>query len=591
MPASASEKVTGNASKRFGFQLFFLCLVTEPVRPVARHGPSIEDCETSFRVAFREPFPEQRMNAPSQATDPASDRLPGRRSIGWRSLLAAALLVVVLLAPFVLVDVPPVLDYPNHLARYFVLAHPDDPVLSRMYEIRWAILPNLGMDVLGVALLRVTDLHVGGRILLAVSLLAPVLGAVAYHRAVFREWSWWPLASGLVAYNGAFFLGFMNFLLSLGLALMAAAMWIALQRRNIRLVQVTCGAVAAAVLFFCHIFGVVFFAVLIGAYEASLLWDRYKSGALAARDIVITALAGAVALSPALVLYLLSPLNTGPASAGEWKGLAKLWRILAPFMTSSAELTLITAIAVFSLLILFRRKLEFAPGLPLAMAGLALAFVAAPSSLKGGTFIDLRFAMMMGLLLFAGIQPRLTVREGAFAALALGALIAVRSFHIGSTWIDHRQDLAEVRAAIAMVEPGSRVLAARGRPGHVVGAEPEERALPGIYRLDGHLAALLTSERKAFFPLLFADPVQQPLAVRPPFDRIAQPLVEPAEWPWLSEQPLSPDARLRARYLAQWQRDFDYVLLIDAPADVQPHPALSLLHRGNYAQLYRVNRP
>jgi hypothetical protein len=531
------------------------------------------------------------MTVPLQASDLSSDRLPGRGRIDWRWLLAAALLVVVLVIPFVLVDVPPVLDYPNHLARYFVLAHPDDPLLSRMYEIRWAILPNLGMDVAGAALLRITDLHVGGRILLAVSLLAPVLGAVMYHRAVFREWSWWPLASGLVAYNGAFFLGFMNFLLSLGLALMAVAMWIALRRRNMLLVQVACGAVATAVLFFCHIFGVVFFAVLISAHEASLLWGRYKSGTLAARDVVVTALAGAAALSPALVLYLLSPLNTGPASVGEWKGLAKLWRILAPFMTTSAELTLITGVAVLSLLILFRRKLEFAPGLPLAMAALLLAFVAAPSSLKGGTFVDLRFAMMMGLLLFAGVQPRLTAREGTIAALAVGLLIAVRSFHIGSTWIDHRQDLAEVRAAIAKVEPGSRVLAARGRPGHIIGTEPEERALPGIYRLDGHLAALLVAERKAFFPLLFADPAQQPLTVRPPFDRIAQPLVEPAEWTWLSEQPLSSDALLRARYLAQWPQDFDYVLLIDAPADVQPHPALSPLYRGNYAQLYRVNRP
>jgi hypothetical protein len=128
---------------------------------------------------------------------------------------------------------------------------------------------------------------------------------------------------------------------------------------------------------------------------------------------------------------------------------------------------------VLSLLILFRRKLELAPGLPLAMAALLLAFVVAPSSPKGGTFVDLRFAMMMGLLLFAGVR---------------------------------------------------------------------------------------------------------------------QPLVEPAEWPWLSEQPLSSDAQLRARYLAQWPRDFDYVLLIDAPADVQPHPALSLLYSGSYARLYRVNR-
>ena len=35
---------------------------------------------------------------------------------------ATALLCVILLAPLALVDVPPLLDYPNHLARAVVLA-------------------------------------------------------------------------------------------------------------------------------------------------------------------------------------------------------------------------------------------------------------------------------------------------------------------------------------------------------------------------------------------------------------------------------------------------------------------------------------
>jgi hypothetical protein len=37
---------------------------------------------------------------------------------------------------------------------------------------------------------------------------------------------------------------------------------------------------------------------------------------------------------------------------------------------------------------------------------------------------------------------------------------------------------------------------------------------------------------------LFADPAQQPLAVGPPFDRIAQPLSEPIEWPWIDQDAL-----------------------------------------------------
>jgi hypothetical protein len=529
------------------------------------------------------------MNAPvHQATIVIDNRLPDR-SESWRWFLAAGLLAIVLAIPFALVDVPPVLDYPNHLARYFVLAHPDDPFISQMYAAHWGILPNMGMDVIGAALLRVTDIHVGGRGLLALSLFMPVIGVAVYHRAVFGEWSWWTLASGLLAYNGAFFLGFMNFLLSLGLALIAGAIWIVLHRRNRLLMRAACGAAAAAIIFFCHIFGVVFFALLIGTHEASLLWRRFKSGMLKARDILTAAGAIAAALSPAVVLFLLSPLKAGAASAGGWMGFAKLWRIFGPFMTTSAELTLITGVVVISLLVLFRRRLELAPGLPLALAGLFLAFIVAPSTLKGGTFIDLRFALMIGLLLFAGIRPHLTAREAAFAGLAIGTLILLRSAQIGASWIDHRHDLADLRAAIATVEPGTRVLAARGHPGHLTDVEPKRRALPGIYRLDGHLAALLISERKAFWPLLFADPAQQPLTIKPPFDRIAQPLSEPAEWQWLTREEAFPEALQSARYLEHWRQDFDYVLLIDPAVTVQSHPGLSPLYRGKYAQLYRVD--
>jgi hypothetical protein len=58
--------------------------------------------------------------------------------------------------------------------------------------------------------------------LLALSLMSPVAGAIIYHRTVVRYAFLWPLASGLVAYNACFFLGFMNYLLSLGLALAGA---------------------------------------------------------------------------------------------------------------------------------------------------------------------------------------------------------------------------------------------------------------------------------------------------------------------------------------------------------------------------------
>ena len=99
---------------------------------------------------------------------------------------APALLCLILLAPLALIDMPPLLDYPNHLARAVVLAAgTSDPILSRMYAAHWAVIPNLGTDLVLPPLLHLLPVHLAGRIVVGISILLPVAGTVAYSRAVF----------------------------------------------------------------------------------------------------------------------------------------------------------------------------------------------------------------------------------------------------------------------------------------------------------------------------------------------------------------------------------------------------------------------
>ncbi|MGJ5207319.1 hypothetical protein [Bradyrhizobium sp. HKCCYLR20261] len=516
---------------------------------------------------------------PSAATTRSLPRL-------W--LVLALLLAIVLATPFLLVDVPPVLDYPNHLARLFVLAHPDDPVLSQMYQPNWRILPNLGMDLIGTALLRFTDVHVGGRILLALSLFAPLAGVVAYHRAAFGRLSLWPLAAGVIAYNGVFLLGFMNFQMSLGLALGGAAGWLMLRRRGDWWLLTAWGMLAATATFLSHILGLVFFAVIVGAAEAERLW-RLRGSTGLPRELGLTAAALALSVMPALTLYALGPLGEAGARPGPWLWQPKLWWIFAPFMTTSTGLTLLTACAVLSLLVLIRRQIELAPGLLLALCALLLGFVIAPAKAINGVYIDFRIATMMGLLLFAGLQPRLSRRGAAYAGLVLGALTILRCVDVGAGWIDHRDDLAELRAAIAQVQPGTRVLATNGELEGIDDGSRTERTLPGVHRVDTHLAALLVIERRAFWPLMFAHPAMQPVIVRAPFDQLAEPLGEPVEWRWLRAPDLVSDGPPPS-YLDRWRSDFDDVLLIGPPRRQPTVAGLSPLYRGSYVQLYRIER-
>ena len=103
---------------------------------------------------------------------------------------AVALLCLILLAPLALVDMPPLLDYPNHLARAVVLAAgTSDPILSRMYAAHWAVIPNLGTDLVLPPLLHLLPVHLAGRIVVGISILLPVAGTIAYSRAVFGVYS------------------------------------------------------------------------------------------------------------------------------------------------------------------------------------------------------------------------------------------------------------------------------------------------------------------------------------------------------------------------------------------------------------------
>jgi hypothetical protein len=504
--------------------------------------------------------------------------------------LAWLLLAATLLFPFFLVDMPPVLDYPNHLAGFYVLAHGDDPVLSRFYAPHWTLLPNLGTYPLATALMQVFPVHVAGRLILGGVLLAPVAGAVVYSRAAFGRFTYWSLASGLAAYNGLFFLGFLNFLLGIGIALAGAGVWIAARRRGLAQACLV-GAAASTLAFFCHLTSALLLAILLSAYEAEGLHIR-RPGWL--RRGMSSALVLAASFTPAAVLYLFCPVaeNTAPALARPWRD--KLVGLLTPFLTY--QLVLAVAAAGTVLLILYLCKARVARGGWVALAVLALLYVFAPASTKGVGFVDMRIPVMAGFVMFATTLPRPAPRFAAVTVAAVCALLAARSLGVAKVWSDHRRDLAAFRELIAPITPGARLLSAisYGRPGNiVVPGVPASLNVPGLYYVNLHMPALAVIERHAYWPLLFADPGQQPLSTRPPYDRLAYPAAQICDALWLVPDHPSDKALAAAPYLRNWRRDFDYVLLMSADAPERlapPPPGLKLLSRNRTGALYAIAR-
>ncbi len=438
--------------------------------------------------------------------------------------LLLAVICVILAAPLLLVDLPPLLDYPNHLARLFVAAQgADDPLMAQMFTAKWAIIPNLAVDLIAPPLFRLFPVHVAGRIIIAVAVLLPVLGTVAFHRAVFNQRSWWPLASALVAYNAALLLGFLNFIIALGLALLLAAAWIAGRKTRPvgTLVLVFFGTI---LLFFCHLMGLAFFAVLIGMYEAEQAWkDKAgRHGGLWRRGLAVAA----VLVVPS-ALFLASPFQQAEGELG-WLPLnQKLVQLIFPFLNYSFPLDVATGLMVigFAMLCLMARWGVLRLHCAAAIALLGLLCAVAPFAFKGTMALDSRFAIMVGFLTFAGMSPeQLPRRVAAFAIPGMAGLFVLRMAILALAWHGHQADVTELRAVIASVPPGSTVAVATVTPSEAPDYwrhAPLGRMLSDGSMLDAHMAALLLIERRAFWPFLFAEPSQQPIALRPDYQRLA----------------------------------------------------------------------
>ena len=500
--------------------------------------------------------------------------------------MAVAGLSASLLAPLLIADVPPVLDYPNHLARLVLLsAGPHDPVLRRMFTPHWGIIPNLAGDLIGVTLLRLMPIHVVGRCLLGGMLLLNLAGVLALHRAWFGRRSFWPLGSCLVAYNSGFLLGFLNWQIGSGLAMLFAAGWLSWrERRPVR--TIAGAAVGSVVLFFCHLMALMFFLMLIVSAE---LYAMRRFRAVLVRGVgLLVVLAGPILLSA------FTALRDEPAMALWPTAAVKLVNAASPFINYVFPLDMISAVLVYGGITLGVATgwLVLAPRAVVAAAVLPIAYFLLPFDLTSASFLDMRVAVMFGFLAFAAVDP---VRQNSrrhqlvyrAAAVGCGMLFAVRMAVVADVWLDHRRDLAELRTVIAPVPPGANVYVTNVPQSEAPAywdAEPRARRLSNGLRADYHLPALLLIEHGAFWPELFANPAQQPIQLRPAYARLAR---EAHDLPSHVNLVADPDSA--------WPvlRDFDFVLMLEAGADPDlsgflPR-CLALVSRSDFAALFRIS--
>jgi hypothetical protein len=513
-----------------------------------------------------------------------------RRALVWAHLL----LLAVALAPVFLVEVPALVDYPNHLARMHILASlGGSPDLQAIYAANWSVLPNLAMDAIVPWLGKVVGIAMAGKLFVALTLVLLVAGTLALGRAIHGEIGAGTLAVYLVLYNYVFSLGFLNYLFGVGLGLLLLALWIGLRERAPwrRVALATGGAIA---LFFCHLGAVATYALCVAGYE---LWDWGRSRPLRLSSLVRRALLAGAPLVPAAALFLLF----SPTPTAETGVVYLFWqKTIAPlvptlFYTEAADYYLMGGLVLLFLLALACRVLSVAGAVALPVLGLAAAVVLVPTWIFGNWGNDFRLVVPLVLVLIAGIRIKPgRPRTAALVGLAALALFIVRIGTLAGDWLAYDRLYGELRAAARTLEPGARVLPAVEDWDRVAAVAPNDYRRP-FY----HAPALMLLERPVFLPTLFTAAGRQPLAVQPAYAALDVPHAKPMPVDLLVSSVAPESAERLAREAGQgefydrfagWPQTFDYVLMLDFGTPRNPLPGLlEPKAAGSYFTLYAIS--
>ena len=237
------------------------------------------------------------MTAPPQS--PTASTAPALGFWETRAFVAAAVLIAAV--PLLWPDIPPLTDLPGHMGRYKVeLDIANSPSLAHFYRFEWALIGNLGVDLLVVPLAKIFGLELAVK-LIVMSIPAMTVGGLLWvAREVHGRIPPTALFALPFAYGHPFTFGFVNFALSMAFALLAFALWLRLARFGKLRLRAALFLPISMLIWVTHTFGWGALGLLAFSAEAVRQHDKGRPYIVAAARSAFHCLA----LTPPLLLML-----------------------------------------------------------------------------------------------------------------------------------------------------------------------------------------------------------------------------------------------------------------------------------------------
>lgn len=507
----------------------------------------------------------------------------------WFVLFATLVATVPLLWP----DIPPLVDLPGHMGRYRVqLVYDQVPWLRQWYDFRWQLMGNLGVDLLVFPMSKIFGLELGVKLIVITIPAMTVAGFLMIAREVHGRIPATALFALPLAYAFPFHFGFVNFALSLGMAMLAFGWWLRLARLGKFQFRSLVFVPLSVIIWITHTFGWGVLGVLAFSAELVRQHDLRRNRALPwykdLKDGWIAPLffAGIQCLVLALPAVLMVIWRGGEHVSGQtfdwfnWRA-KTLW--VTQVFRDRWQLFDIASVGVIFLLMLKAVRdpnLQYSRNLGLSAALLLLVYLLLPRVVFGSAYADMRMVPFLIAIAILAIRPKpgLSMRGATLVAMLGLAFFLAR---IGATTASfYLYDKAYDRElkALEHVPVGARLVSFVGETCYNEWAMTRLQHVPGL-ALERRLAYTNDQWSMAGGQLMTVRYRAAKRFAHDPSELVTN-VQCPREW-W----------RPIARSLALFPRDaFDYVWLIRPPAyDKRYEQGLIPVWRDGPSVLYRVD--
>jgi len=382
-----------------------------------------------------------------------------RRNLYWSTV---GICLLILIRPFLVDTVPPLLDYAIHLSRaYIVDNHATDPFLNEIYDVDWRPIPNLASDILLVPLLVVFDVDVAGRILLGLCVLSTVIGVLLLHRSTFGHRSWWPLLSVLPAYHGALSAGFINY--SIGVAFLLFALSASVSLNIYRSIFSPAALLSLSlIVFFCH--AITFGLFILFSFFFHLLKERSNDNCFRACFFDVATVHFFPTVVPFLI-YLYYSLYEVVARenhllVGEWTLGSKVRGAIMPVLSGEIVLDILSLLFVVGLIVaaIFSPSRNVSRGLMVGSTIVLIMSIILPGHMIDAAFISDRLTIPACLVMISSINPvKINKNIIILSIFSTLTLIFLRSECLIKSWQDSSEYYTRITDAVQKIESGSSV--------------------------------------------------------------------------------------------------------------------------------------